>query len=75
MLSLKTIYKQTKLPDKVILWLALSDFPNKMEDLPAGLRRLPLSASARREAGRRRRRRLEEDTLGLGARKRRLHLV
>ena len=39
-LSLKTIYKQTKLPDKVILWLALSDFPNKMEDLPAGLRRL-----------------------------------
>ena len=39
-LALKTIYKQTKLPDKVILWLAESEFPNKLDDLPVNLRRL-----------------------------------
>ena len=39
-LSLKTIYKQTKLPDKVILWLEESEFPNKMKDLPEGLKQL-----------------------------------
>ncbi|MBQ3366881.1 MAG: hypothetical protein IJG43_09410 [Acidaminococcaceae bacterium] len=39
-LALKTIFKQTKLPDKVILWLAESEFPNKLADLPINLRRL-----------------------------------
>ena len=39
-LALKTIFKQTKLPDKVILWLADSEFPNRLDDLPANLRRL-----------------------------------
>lgn len=39
-LALKTIYKQIKLPDKVILWLAESEFPNKLDDLPVNLRRL-----------------------------------
>ena len=39
-LALKTIFKQTKLPDKVILWLAESEFPNRLDDLPANLRRL-----------------------------------
>lgn len=39
-LALKTIFKQTLLPDKVILWLADSEFPNKLDDLPVNLRRL-----------------------------------
>jgi hypothetical protein len=39
-LALKSIYKQTKLPDEVILWLAEPDFPNKLDDLPVNLRRL-----------------------------------
>ena len=39
-LALKTLYKQTKLPDEVILWLAESEFPNKLDDLPVNLRRL-----------------------------------
>lgn len=39
-LALKSIYKQSKLPDKVILWLAESDFPNKLEDLPVSLWKL-----------------------------------
>lgn len=35
--SLATIFKQTMLPDEVVLWLAESQFPNKLEDLPADL--------------------------------------
>ena len=39
-LAIRTIYEQTKLPDKVILWLSVSDFPGKLEDLPGGILKL-----------------------------------
>ena len=32
--SISSIYRQTLVPDKVILWLAESQFPNKEDDLP-----------------------------------------
>ena len=35
--TLATIYRQTMLPDVVILWLANSQFPNKLDDLPPDL--------------------------------------
>ena len=34
---LATIYRQTLLPDEIILWLAKSQFPNKLDDLPPDL--------------------------------------
>ena len=39
-LALETIYKQSRKPDKVILWLAASQFPNRDEDLPKELLKL-----------------------------------
>ena len=39
-LSLTTIYSQSKLPDKVILWLGETKFPNKFNDLPKELLQL-----------------------------------
>ena len=38
--SLATIYRQTMLPDEVVLWLAESQFPKKLKDLPADLLKL-----------------------------------
>ena len=38
--SLDTVFSQTLLPDEVILWLAESQFPNKMADLPEELVKL-----------------------------------
>lgn len=39
-LALKTIYRQTKKPDEVVLWLAEADFPNKLNELPEELLKL-----------------------------------
>lgn len=39
-LAIKTIYRQTMLPDKVILWLGEEKFPNKFDDLPKELLQL-----------------------------------
>ncbi len=39
-LAIRTIYRQTKLPDKVILWLGEEKFPNKFDDLPEELLQL-----------------------------------
>ena len=39
-LVVETIYKQTQLPDKVILWLGESQFPGKYADLPKELVKL-----------------------------------
>ena len=39
-LAIRTIYRQIKLPDKVILWLGEEKFPNKFEDLPEELLQL-----------------------------------
>ena len=39
-LAIRRIYEQTKLPDKVILWLAVSDFPGKLKDLPGDILKL-----------------------------------
>ena len=39
-LVVETIYKQTRLPDKVILWLGESRFPGKYADLPKELVKL-----------------------------------
>ncbi len=36
-LAIRTMYRQTRLPDKVILWLGDEKFPNKFEDLPKEL--------------------------------------
>ncbi|MBP5352910.1 MAG: PIG-L family deacetylase [Alphaproteobacteria bacterium] len=37
---LETLFSQTKQPDKIILWLAVSEFPNKEADLPQYLTQL-----------------------------------
>lgn len=34
---LKSIFKQNKKPDKIVLWLATSEFPRREDDLPAYL--------------------------------------
>ena len=34
---LETIFTQTRTPDEIVLWLADSQFPNKMDDLPREL--------------------------------------
>ncbi len=39
-LAIRTMYRQTKLPDKVILWLGEEKFPNKLDDLPKELLQL-----------------------------------
>lgn len=39
-LALETIYEQTRKPDKVVLWLAASQFPNRDDDLPKELLKL-----------------------------------
>ena len=39
-LAIRTMYRQTRLPDKVILWLGEEKFPNKFEDLPKELLQL-----------------------------------
>lgn len=39
-LVIDTIYKQTRLPNKVILWLGESQFPDKYADLPENLVKL-----------------------------------
>ena len=38
-LALETVFKQTRKPDNVILWLAKSQFPNQDKDLPKELLR------------------------------------
>ena len=39
-LAIRTVYRQTRQPDKVILWLGEEKFPNRYEDLPEELLRL-----------------------------------
>ena len=39
-LAIRTMYRQTRLPDKVILWLGEEKFPNKFADLPKELLQL-----------------------------------
>ena len=39
-LAIRTMYRQTRLPDKVILWLGEENFPNKFADLPKELLQL-----------------------------------
>ena len=39
-LAIRTVYRQTRQPDKVILWLGEEKFPNKYDDLPEELLRL-----------------------------------
>lgn len=39
-LALETIYEQTRKPDKAVLWLAKTQFPNRDEDLPKELLKL-----------------------------------
>lgn len=40
MLAVKSVFRQTRRPDKVILWLGEDEFPNKNKDLPEELVRL-----------------------------------
>lgn len=39
-LAIRTMYRQSRLPDKVILWLGEEKFPNKFADLPEELLQL-----------------------------------
>ena len=39
-LAIRTVYRQTRQPDKVILWLGEEKFPNRYNDLPEELLRL-----------------------------------
>ena len=39
-LAIRTVYRQTRQPDKVILWLGEEKFPNRYEDLPEELLQL-----------------------------------
>lgn len=36
--AIRTLLAQKRLPDKIILWLCESDFPNREDDLPESLK-------------------------------------
>lgn len=39
-MTLRSIFSQSRLPDKVVLYLAKSDFPNREADLPDSLKEM-----------------------------------
>lgn len=39
-LVVKALFFQTIMPEKIILWLSIDEFPNKLEDLPQNLKEL-----------------------------------